>query len=163
MNFSERWNQHFLRLALTHAALSKDPEKKVGSIIVGPDKEVLSMGFNGFPRGIRGTAERLSDKELKRKLVVHAEMNAVLAVARTGGVGLIGKTMYIATQDDQGVWGGSPCTRCVVEIIQTGINHIISYPAKPGSSWAQDLEFALTLLSEVGIKYEEMSVDGKAS
>lgn len=156
MQFSNRWNQHFLGLALKHAELSKDPEKKVGAIIVGPDKEIISLGFNGLPRGILDTDARLNDKEFKRTLIVHAELNAVLAVARIGGAGLLGKTMYIATQDDGGVWGGPPCTRCAVEVIQAGIAYIISYPMKPNSSWAADLDQSLNLLQEAGISYTEV-------
>lgn len=155
--FSDKWNRHFLDLSLAHAAMSKDPAKKVGSVIVGPDKEIISMGFNGLPRGLDDTDVRLNDKEVKRLLTVHAEMNAVLAMARAGGAGLLGKTMFIATHDDGGVWGGPPCTRCAVEVIQAGIAHIVSYPAKPGSSWASDLGVAMKLLTEVGISYTEVT------
>lgn len=157
MQFSDRWNRHFLALALKHAELSKDPDKKVGAIIVGSEKEIVSLGFNGLPRGLLDSKQRLNDKDLKRQLVVHAELNAVLAVARMGGSALLGKTMYIATLDDGGVWGGPPCTRCSVEVIQAGIKNIVSYPAKPGSSWTEDLTFATQLLREAGVLYQEVS------
>ena len=73
---SERWDRYFLDLALLNAQMSKDPSTKVGAVIVGPDREVRSMGFNGFPRGIADTRERLECREVKLDLVVHAEMNA---------------------------------------------------------------------------------------
>lgn len=156
---SARWDYHFLGMALYHARLSKDPSTRVGSVVVGPDREILSAGFNGFPRGIADTPERLGDRETKLRLVVHAEMNALLAAARTG-VRMKGCTMYLAATDDSGmVWGGPPCTRCTVEIIQSGVGEIVSYPIKSAPSrWHADLAVARGLLAEAGINYRELPV-----
>lgn len=155
---SVRWDSHFLGMALYHSRLSKDPSTRVGSIITGPDREILSGGFNGFPRGIADD-ERLQDRDTKLKLVVHAEMNALLAAARTG-MRLKGCTLYLAATDDSGlVWGGPPCTRCTVEIIQVGIAKIVSFPQKSvPSRWHEDLALALKLISEAGIEYREFAV-----
>ncbi len=156
---SERWDRHFLGLSLYHSRMSKDPSTRVGSVIVGPDREILSAGFNGFPRGIADTPERLNDRDAKLKLVVHAEMNALLAAARTG-IRLKGCTLYLSATDDSGlIWGGPPCTRCTVEIIQVGIAEIVSYPAKAvPSRWHEDLALAKTLIEEAGVKYRELPV-----
>ena len=82
---SQRWDSHFVHLALAIAAdMSKDPDTKVGAVIVGPDREIRSTGFNGLSRGITDTHERLTNKELKRELMVHAEINAILNAARIG-------------------------------------------------------------------------------
>lgn len=155
---SERWERHFLGLAEYHSRMSKDPSTRVGSVIVGPDREILSAGFNGFPRGIADTPERLNDRDMKLKLVVHAEMNALLAAARTG-MRLKGCTLYLAATDDSGlVWGGPPCTRCTVEIIQVGISDIVSYPVKAvPSKWHEDLKLAKSLIAEAGIYYREVT------
>lgn len=155
---SERWDRHFLGLCEHHSRMSKDPSTRVGSVIVGPDKEILSAGFNGFPRGIEDTPERLNDRDMKLKLVVHAEMNALLAAARTG-MRLKGCTLYLAATDDSGlVWGGPPCTRCTVEIIQVGISDIVSYPVKAvPSKWHEDLNLSRSLIEEAGILYREIA------
>lgn len=154
----ERWDHHFLGLALAHARMSKDPSTKVGAIIVGADREIVGAGFNGFPRGIADTPERLTDRDMKMRLVVHAEMNAVLAAAR-GGVRVKGCTMYVAATDASGfVWGGPPCTRCSVEVIQAGIAEIVSWPIKTAPSrWHADLEQARLILAEAGIAYREVA------
>ena len=156
---SERWDRHFLGLALYHSRLSKDPSTRVGSVIVGPDREILSAGFNGFPRGVADTPERLNDRATKLQLVVHAEMNALLAAARTG-MRLKGCTLFLAATDSSGmVWGGPPCTRCTVEIIQVGISEIVSYPVKSApSKWHSDLLTARSLIEEVGIRYREIAI-----
>lgn len=154
---TNRWDLHFLRLALDNATMSKDPRTQVGSVIVGPDREIRSAGFNGFPRGIADTLERLHDRETKMKLVVHGEMNAILNAARIG-ISTKGCSLYLAATDETGlVWGGPPCTRCVVEIIQAGITEIVSFGVKSAPSrWHDDLAFARKLLDEVGIVYREI-------
>lgn len=157
---TERWDRHFLGLALYHSRLSKDPSTRVGSVVVGPDHEILSAGFNGFPRGIADTPERLNDRDTKLKLVVHAEMNALLAAARTG-MRLHNCTLYLAATDESGaIWGGPPCTRCTVEIIQVGIREIVSFPVKTAPSrWHEDLALARKLIAEAQIRYREIPVE----
>lgn len=152
-----RWDRHFLQLCLDHARMSRDPSTRVGAVIVGPDLEIRSAGFNGFPRGIADTTERLADREAKLRLVVHGEMNAILAAARVG-IPVKGCTLYLAATSASGeVWGGPPCTRCTVELIQAGIVQVVTWPFKAvPSKWADDIAFALTLLQEAGIGYREV-------
>jgi len=141
--------------------MSKDPLTQVGAVIVGLDREIRSTGFNGLPRGIADTPERLNDRDLKLKLVVHAEMNAVLNAARIG-VSTRGCTLYLAARSfSEGVWwGGPPCTRCTVEIIQAGITEIVTYPRKSVPlDWADNLLLAESLLKEAGIVYREEGSD----
>lgn len=153
---SARWDEHFLSLCREHARMSKDPSTRVGAVIVGPDREVRSSGFNGFPRGIADTAERLNDRETKLSLVVHAEMNAVLNAARIG-VSTKGCTLYLMATDGTGAeWGGPPCVRCSVEVMQSGISEIVSIPFKAvPSRWKDSIELARTLLAEGGVHYRE--------
>lgn len=154
---SERWDRHFLRLALDNAQMSKDPRTRVGSIIVGPDREIRSTGFNGFPRGIDDTQERLTDRDTKLQIIVHAEMNALMNAARVG-IPTKGCTLYLVATDDTGnQWGGPPCCRCTTHAIQAGIVEIVSYPIKAvPSRWHDDLALARTLIDEVGIMYREV-------
>lgn len=155
---SERWDRHFLERALFISSMSKDPRTRVGSVIVGSDREPLTDGFNGLPRGIEDTPARLEDKELKLKLIVHAEMNAVLNAARRGCSALKGSTIYVACTDDSGeVWGGPPCIRCAVELIQAGIGKVVTYPTKPVSTWRENFAMSRCLLDEAGIEYQELA------
>lgn len=156
---SARWDRHFLSLALANAAMSKDPNTQVGAIIVGPDHELRSAGFNGFPRGIADTSARLNDRGTKLQLVVHAELNAIIGAARVG-TPLKGCTLYIAAKDKTGlVWGGPPCTRCTVHTIQTGITEIVSFKMKNvPSKWHEDLRLARSLIEEAGLIYRELEV-----
>lgn len=154
---SKKWDEHFLQLCLQLASMSKDPSTRVGALLIGPDREIVSSGFNGLSRGIADNPERLNDRGLKLRLVVHAEMNAVLNAARIGArtKGLI---LYLAATDQTGtIWGGAPCTRCTIELIQAGIVEVVTWPFKAvPSRWAEDIAFARELLHEAGIIYREV-------
>ena len=52
--------------------MSYDPERKVGAIIIDADMDILSTGFNGFPRGINDDGLILLDVDKKLRLMVHA-------------------------------------------------------------------------------------------
>lgn len=161
---SERWDQHFLNIATAHARMSKDPSTRVGAVIVGPDREIRSVGFNGFPRGIADTTHRLTDRDVKMKIIVHAEMNAILAAARVG-IPVKGCTMFLTATDASGeLWGGPPCVRCTVEAIQAGIAEVVSFPMRTTPSrWHGDLTFARDLLAEAGIVFREAVVSGQVA
>ena len=155
---SVRWDNHFLRLAQTHAEMSKNPNTRVGAVIVGPDREIRATGFNGFPRLICDSPERLNNRAVKLELIVHAECNAICAAARVG-VPLMGCTLYLAATDDTGmVWGGPPCTRCTVHLLQAGIAEVVSRPRKAvPSRWRAVRDAREGLLAEAGVTYREVA------
>ena len=136
------WDGRFLGLAAHIAGWSKDPSTQVGCVIVGPDREVRSTGFNGLPRGIADTRERLEDRELKYLLICHAEENAIMHAARIG-MSLKGCMVYVT-------W--PPCTRCARSLIQAGVSEAV-YPAsaKVPERWAGDFSLASEMLAEAGV------------
>lgn len=154
---SLRWDHHFLQICVVCAEHSKDPNTRVGAVIVGPDREIRSTGFNGFPRGIADTPERLGNREVKNSLVIHAEENAILNAARVG-VPLAGCTLYVAATDDtRKVWGGPPCLRCSLQVIQAGIVEVRGFPFKDGEShWRKTIELGRATLGEAGVPYVEV-------
>jgi dCMP deaminase len=156
---STKWDAYFIEIALLIAKASKDPSTQVGAVIVGPDREIRSTGFNGFPRGIADTVERLGNRDTKLSLIVHGELNAILNAARSG-ISTKGCDLFIGCRESTALtfWGGPPCTRCTVEIIQAGIIRVISLPKKTAPSrWHKDLTVAEALLAEAGIEYIEVN------
>jgi dCMP deaminase len=136
------WDVRFLDLASHLSRWSKDPSTKVGCVVVGPDREIRSTGFNGFPRGIEDNAERLQNRERKYPLVCHAEENAIMHAARIG-VALKGCIAYVT-------W--PPCTRCARSLIQAGIVQIV-YPAGLDipERWREDFGISSEMLAEAGV------------
>ena len=154
---NDRWARHFLKRALLVSEMSKDINTRVGAIVVDPFNVQRADGYNGLPRRVADTPERLEDREMKLRLTVHAERNAILNAARTG-VSTRGCTLLMAATDDTGaVWSSNPCTACSIELIQAGIIEIVGYPGKNGfSKWHDDLAFARTILVEAGVRLREI-------
>lgn len=133
------WHTRFLGLAAHVAQWSRDPDKKVGAVIVRPDKSIASLGFNGFPRGVADDDIRYQDKDLKRELMTHAEINAILHAREP----LHGYYLY--------VWPLAPCVRCAASIIQSGISHVVTVPLKENSNWKDTLSLATDMFNEAGV------------
>jgi dCMP deaminase len=148
---SEKWDRRFLDLARHIARWSKDPSTQVGCVVVGPDREVRSTGFNGFPRGIADTPARLGDRELKYPLICHAEENAIMHAARIG-ISLKGCVAYVT-------W--PPCTRCARSMIQAGLGEVV-YPdglAIP-ERWQEDFATSIHMLAEAGVRTRTIDARG---
>lgn len=139
---SEKWDKRFLALASHIAGWSKDPSTQVGCVVVGPDREIRSTGFNGFPRGIEDSIARLENRELKYPLICHAEENAIMHAARIG-ISLKGCTAYVT-------W--PPCSRCARSLIQAGVDEVV-YPSESEipERWGDDFEIAASMMNEAGL------------
>ena len=139
---SDKWDRRFIDLALHISGWSKDPSTKVGCVVVGEDREIRSTGFNGFPRGIDDSMERLEDRELKYPLICHAEENAIMHAARIG-ISLKDCTAYVT-------W--PPCTRCARSLIQAGVVEVV-YPGdiEIPDRWIEDFERSNSMMKEAGV------------
>ena len=139
---SDKWDIRFLKLATHISEWSKDPSTKVGCVVVGPDREIRSTGFNGFPRGIQDSDDRLTNRDLKYPLICHAEENAIMHAARIG-LALKGCTAYVT-------W--PPCTRCARSLIQAGVSEIvIPSGLEIPDRWRDDFEMSMGLLREAEV------------
>ncbi len=69
----DKWDRRFIELARHIAGWSKDPSTKVGCVIVNSDRTIASIGYNGLPRGVIDTPERLGLRDAKLAMTLHAE------------------------------------------------------------------------------------------
>lgn len=116
---NSKWDTRFMKLAREISTWSKDPSSKIGAVIVNDDRRILATGYNGFPKGIEDTEERLNDREQKYPRIVHAEMNALMAALHSG-VSVKDATIY--------VYGLPVCPECTKSIISAGIKRIVISP-----------------------------------
>lgn len=136
------WDKRFLDLAEHIAQWSKDPRTKVGSVIVDEKKRVVSLGYNGFPRGVDDSDSRLQNRELKNLYMAHAERNAL----DNAPLVVEGCTLYVTLK---------PCSDCTKSIIQKGILRVVTYkPTREdtGFNW----HITDQMLSEAGIELVEL-------
>ena len=137
----EKWHARFLRLAKEVATWSKDPSTQVGCVLVR-DRRVISTGYNGFPRGISDSFDRLMDREQKYEITVHAEVNAVTTAA-LHGVTTEGCAAYVTF---------SPCSRCASVLINAGIKEVyVTAGEIAPDRWLQNFILASRILAEAGV------------
>lgn len=154
MNDSElKWHRYFLSIVDVVAQKSRDPSTKVGCVIVGEDHQILSTGFNGFPRGVRDLEGRYRVRETKYMFIEHADRNAIFNAARTG-IALKGSTMYLPWR---------PCHECTRAIIQAGITHIVvnnlPISIELEKRWGKSWDVSDTMIIESGINITFIDVE----
>lgn len=143
---SDKWHRRYLELASTVAGWSKDPSRQIGCVAVNDKGQILSVGYNGFPRGINDDPVRLNNREQKYKFVVHAEKNMIYN-ATHNGVSLDGSTVYVS--------GLPVCSECAKGLIQVGVKQVIMDDATNiRDNWAESWELTRFLFDEAHIKYK---------
>ena len=144
---SMRWVEYFRTLAHTVKLKSKDNNTQIGAIIVGKDKEIVSTGYNSFPRGIDDFKKERQEKPEKYFWFEHAERNAIYNAARIG-VSTKGTTMYLSC--------GIPCADCTRGIINAGIARIFCERGggAKGIKWAESAERSWEMLDEAGVSVQ---------
>jgi dCMP deaminase len=145
------WDKRFMDLAILISQWSKDRNTKVGCVIVGPDNEIRSTGYNGFPRGSHDDVESRHERPAKYRWTEHAERNAIYNAARVG----------ISLKDCRIYLPWFPCMDCARGIVQSGISTLVALqPDVNDSKWGEDFQIALELFSEVGVRvvwYDEVT------
>ena len=126
-----KWDSYFVEIAKVIASKSKDPNTKVGAVLVDHENRIIGTGYNGFPPGVEETPERW-EKPTKYAYVVHAEANCLLhAIVKPKG-----HTMYTTM---------FPCTECAKLLATSGVKRVVYLDDKYRN------EVAETIFREMGI------------
>ena len=147
----------FMPVAEAVAALSKDPSTKVGAIALDDNFNIISTGYNGFPRGVDDTADRYNDRPTKYKLIAHGESNLV-AQSAYSGQSLKGATVLLTSL--------FPCSSCAKALIQAGVVRIISPPPNTDPRWEEESRWAKLMFEEAGVallSVEKYTLEGQPS
>lgn len=127
------WDLFFYySVAQNVALLSKDPDRKVGAVIITPDRRQMSFGYNGFPPGVEDRPSLLADREFKLANMVHAEDNAL----RQAPFPTEGCTLYVTR---------FPCLECAHKLWAARIARVVApepdfgHP-RWGKSWQDSMD-----------------------
>lgn len=127
-----KWTERYLDMAESFGQWSKDPSTKIGAICVGSSGQILSQGYNGFPRGFSDTKARLNNREEKYKFTIHGEMNCIYN-AGLNGVSLKDAHLYVT--------GLPVCSKCALGVSQVGITKVIMrHPINIPEKWALEYQ-----------------------
>ena len=138
-----KWARRYLDIAKNVATWSKDPSTQIGAVAVGDKGQILSQGYNGFPRGVKDADNRYNIREEKYKYVVHGEMNCIYNACNSG-VSLNGATLYVT--------GLPVCSECAKGIIQVGISKVVmEYPKDIPDNWKESMILTQQMFLEAGV------------
>ena len=148
------WDEYFMGIAELSALRSKDPSTQVGACIVSADNKILSMGYNGFPKGCSDdifpwTKIRAEHDPYNAKYVyvTHAELNAILNYR---GGSLDGAKIYVNL---------FPCNECAKAIIQSGIKTLVYIEDKYSDN--PSVRASKRMLEAAGVRYYQYKSTGR--
>ena len=149
-----RWVEYFYNIAEQVKEKSKDNRTKIGAVIVGKDKEIVSTGYNSFPRGIDDWKPERQERPEKYYWFEHAERNAIYNAARIG-VSTKGCTMYLTC--------GMVCADCARAIINAGIVRIFLKRGGGAKSdkWLESAARSEMMFEEAGVSvqyYDDVTI-----
>lgn len=136
------WSEYFMTAAKLAALRSNDPSTKVGAVIVDSEHKMISMGYNGMPKGTEFTWEKNEGLNNKYLYVCHAEMNALFNTRN--GSSVKDATIYVTL---------FPCNECAKMMVQAGIKKVVYLSDK----YHSQVTFMASrkILEAAGIEIEE--------
>ena len=136
-----------MELAKLASSWSKDPSTKVGCCIADDKNRIISVAYNGFPRGIIDSEEYYADRELKYQRTIHAEMNAILFAKQD----LEDCTIYVYPMPS--------CASCTSAIIQSGIQTVFTCEPteEQKERWKDSFDISRQMFEEAGVAVFEVS------
>lgn len=146
------WDEYFMGVAMLSGMRSKDPNTQVGACIVSADNKILSMGYNGFPKGCSDDefpwnreGDPLNNKYF---YTTHSELNAILNYR---GGSLEGAKIYVTL---------FPCNECAKAIIQAGITTVI-YDSDKYVDSASTIA-SKRMMDAAGVRYYQYNRSGRS-
>ena len=148
------WDEFFMRVAVAARMRSKDPNTQVGAVLAGSDHRILSVGYNGTPRGLGDDEFPWGDSEDplrdKHSYVIHAEANAILNY-RGSLRELEGATAYVTL---------FPCQECAKMLVQAGIGEVVYLDDKYDGTVGNQISKAV--LDRCGVTYRQIELSQSA-
>lgn len=154
---NKRWDEYFLVMAIHVSMKSKDSSTKCGCVLVGPNHEVRSTGYNGFPRGVDDQVTTKPDRHQRPAKYLwyeHAERNAVYCAARHG-TPTDGCIAYV---------NAPPCADCCRALIQCGVVRVVvpkwhnMRDKETSERWQEHTEVAKQMYREAGVSFTEHEI-----
>jgi dCMP deaminase len=140
----DKCRKYLLLAQETANIFSKDQSTKVGAIFLANDSHhIISMGYNGMPRGFDETKKERWERPVKYKYVEHAERNAIYNACRNGS----------SLEDSIAIVTLFPCCDCMRAIIQSGVKAIVTptIPDNISEEWKESFHYSKEMADECQI------------
>jgi dCMP deaminase len=141
------WKEYFRGIVHQVKLKSKDRYTQIGAVIVGSDNQIVSTGYNSFPRGIDDSLDWRQERPEKYYWFSHAETNAIVNAA-LNGVSTKNTKIYMSC--------GIPCADCARNIINAGIRKIVCerIDGAVGKKWEEHGKRSLEMFKEAGVEID---------
>jgi len=142
------WDSYFMTMVYLAGMRSKDMSTHIGAVFVGPDREIRSTGYNGFPRRLNDYLPERQERPEKYYWFEHGERNGMFNAVLMG-VSLKGCTMYT---------NGMPCMDCGRGAVQSGIIEVVTdkkWDDANAEKWAEHTKRTIMMFDEVGVKHRQ--------
>ena len=141
------WDQYFISICETVKEKSKDDSTQIGVVIAGEDKQIITTGYNSFPRGIDDSVVERQERPEKYMWFSHAETNAIINAA-LNGTSTKNSVMYMSC--------GIPCPDCARNIINAGVSEIVCKKTQEvmnnPQKWEELSKRSMQMFKESGVK-----------
>lgn len=141
------WNKRFMELADFISKWSRDPSTKVGAVITDKNHRIISTGYNGFAKGVKDLEDRYFDRDIKYKMVLHAEENAIMFAKQR----LDDCEIFVTKLP--------PCSHCAALIIQSGIKDVHMQDIEIPERWKTSFNMTKKMFSEAGVKLHTVHIN----
>jgi dCMP deaminase len=101
-----------IKFATDASLRSEDPYKQVGCSILNKEGRLLSIGYNGLLSKQEVSSDFWTNRDERRKYVIHAETNALACISRYEEPYILACTLL-------------PCPSCAINIISHGIKKVL--------------------------------------
>jgi dCMP deaminase len=147
------WDSLFMSMAMLFSMRSPDTSTRVGCVIADRDNTVMSLGYNGWPRGVQSfePGDARFQRPEKYMWMEHAERNAIYNACRNG-TPLNHCTLYATL---------FPCADCARGIIQVGIERVVYHGPSTqimrqmNQQWDAFYGASMRMFNEAGIEVVE--------
>ena len=104
------WGEYALDIAGVASLRSEDPHRKVGACALNHQNMVVGVGYNGLASGKDVDVGFWSDRDARRRYMIHAEANC-LSLCNKGEVKILAVTLL-------------PCSYCATMIAAYGVKEV---------------------------------------
>lgn len=105
------WEEYAIKIAEVGSQRSEDPYKKVGACALDHSNRVIGVAYNGLAAGVEVSPEFWSDRDKRRKYMIHAEAN-LLSLFSRGECKLLACTLL-------------PCSSCASLVVAHNVQKVV--------------------------------------
>lgn len=135
------WDEYALRIAEVASMRSEDPYKKVGACALDENNRVIGVAYNGLAPAVNVESSFWSNRDERRKYMIHAEAN-LLSLFERNRCKLLACTLL-------------PCQSCATIIAAHGIKKVVYKELYNRDTSALDI-FRFYNIECVNITYEQI-------